>query len=257
MSEVTYTLGRFVWRELLTSDVEGAKGFYGELLGWSFKGVDIGEGGTYWLANVGETQVCGLMKKPDEVPMPSHWAGYVSVDDVDAAIARAIAEGGMSPMPAMDMPGVGRMGVILDPAGAVSWAFRSEKGDMPVKQPGLSEFCWESLAAADVEKSKAFYGKVYGWKASAFGPNMTTFGTGEGMENQVADVMAAPPGVPSHWVSNVVVAKLADSRARVEKLGGKVLMGEIAVPGIGLIAIVQDPQGATIALFEPSPAMGA
>lgn len=257
MSEVTYTPGRFVWRELLTTDVEGAKGFYGELLGWSFKGMDMGGGATYWLASVGDKQVGGMMKKPDEVPMPSHWAGYVSVGDVDAAIASAIAAGGMSPMPAMDMPGVGRMGVILDPAGAVSWAFKSEKGDMPVGRPGLGEFCWESLAAGDVEQAKAFYGKVYGWKASAFGPEMTTFGTGEGMENQVADVMAAPPGVPPHWVSNVVVANLADSRGRVEKLGGTVLMGEIAVPGIGLIAIVQDPQGATIALFEPSAEMGS
>lgn len=258
MSENKYNIGRFVWRELLTTDVEAAKGFYGELLGWSFKAaMDMGPMGTYWIASVGETGVCGMMTKPADVPAPSHWSGYVSVEDVDAAIARAVAAGGQNPMPAMSMPGVGRMGVILDPMGAVSWAFRGETGDMPIKRPEVGDFCWESLASSDVEKAKAFYGEVYGWKATAFGPNMTTFGVAEGMEGQVADVMAAPPGVPSHWVSNVVVAKLADSRARAEKLGGTVMVPEIAVPGIGLIAIVQDPTGAVLALFEPAPMMGA
>lgn len=251
MSENKYTFGRFVWRELLTDNVEGAKGFYGELFGWSFKGVDMGPMGTYWLCSAGETQVGGLMQKPANLPAPSHWAGYVSVDDVDAAVARAKEAGGQNPMPPMELPDVGRMGVILDPAGAVSWAFKSARGDLPVKRPGLGEFCWESLASTDVKTAVAFYQKVYGWKSSEF-QGMTVFGTGEGMENQVADVNAAPPGVPSHWVSNVVVADLAESRGRVAKLGGKVLMDEIVVPNIGKIAIVQDPQGATLALFQPS-----
>lgn len=251
MSENQYTFGRFVWRELLTDNVEGAKGFYGELLGWTFKGSDMGPMGTYWLCHAGEAQVAGIMQKPANLPAPPHWAGYVSVDDVDAALARAKEAGGQVPMPPMEVPDVGRMGVLLDPAGAVSWAFKSARGDLPIKRPAPGEFCWESLAATDIKAAVAFYQKVYPWKASEF-QGMTVFGTGEGMENQVADVNAAPPGVPSHWLSNVVVADLSESRGRVAKLGGKVLMEEIVVPNIGKIAVVQDPQGATLALFQPA-----
>lgn len=251
MSENTYTHGRFVWRELLTTDVEGAKGFYGELFGWSFKGMDMPDGTTYWIAQVGDKGVGGLMKKPDEVQAPSYWSAYVSVDDVDAAVERAKTRGGMSPMPVMEIPGVGRMGLVIDPAGAVSWAFKSAQGDMPMtERPKLGEFCWESLAAKDAEQAKAFYQDVYGWKASEFN-GMTVFGVGEGMESQVADMMPAPPGAPSFWSSHVVVGKVAEARARAKQLGGTVVVEEIAVPTIGLISIVQDPQGATICLFEP------
>lgn len=251
MSEKIYTHGRFVWRELLTTDVDGAKGFYGELLGWRYAKMDMPDGSVYWIVQAGDARVGGLMKKPEEVQAPSYWSAYVSVDDVDAAVARAKARGGQSPMPTMDIPGVGRMAVILDPWGACSWAFKSEQGDIPMtERPKPGEFCWESLSATDLEQAKAFYQDVYGWKASEFN-GMTVFGVGEGMENQVADAMAAPPGAPAYWASHVVVPSVADARARAQRLGGKVLVEEIAVPNIGLISIVQDPQGATISLFQP------
>lgn len=251
MSEKIYTHGRFVWRELMTTDVDGAKGFYGELLGWRYKGMDMPHGEVYWIATAGETHVAGLMLKPAEVQAPSYWSAYVSVDDVDAAVTRAKAKGGQSPMPTMEIPGVGRMAVILDPSGACSWAFKSANGDSPrTDRPKPGEFCWESLAATDVEQAKAFYQEVYGWRASDFN-GMTVLGVGEGMENQVADVMPAPAGAPAYWASHVVVEDLAQARTRAQRLGGSVLVEEIAVPGIGLIAIVQDPQGAGISLFQP------
>jgi hypothetical protein len=250
MGDKNYTHGRFVWRELMTTNVDDARSFYGELFAWTFKGSELPHGGTYWLTYVGTKQIAGMMQKPKDVDAPPHWSGYVSVPDVDAATARAKAEGGQSPM-SMDLDDVGRMGLIIDPGGAVSWAFKSVHGDTPMTgRPEVGEFCWESLASTDLAKAKSFYQAVYGWKPSDFN-GMTVFGVGEGMENQVADLMPAPPGAPSFWGSHVVVAKVADARARVTKLGGKIVMEEIAVPNIGLISVVQDRQGATISLFEP------
>ncbi|MCX4241194.1 VOC family protein [Paraliomyxa miuraensis] len=251
MSEKIYTHGRFVWRELLTTDDEGAKGFYGELFGWSFKGMDMPHGTTYWIAHVGDAHICGMMKKPDEAEVPSHWSAYVSVDDVDAAVARAKAKGGSSPMPIMDLDGVGRMGLVIDASGAITWAFKSVHGDTPMTEPPKpGRFCWESLAAKDLEQAKAFYTEVYGWKTSEFN-GMTVFGVGEGMENQVADLMLAQEGMPAYWGSHVVVESAADARAKAKRLGGTILAEEIAVPGVGLISVVQDPQGAVISLFQP------
>ena len=45
--------GSFVWNELATSDVEGAKSFFGELLGWSFRDVDMGQGTYTIVQNAG------------------------------------------------------------------------------------------------------------------------------------------------------------------------------------------------------------
>ena len=50
----------------------------------------------------------------------------------------------------------------------------------------------------------------------------------------------------------MLVARLAASRERVKTLGGRVLEPEIPVPSFGRIALVSDPFGVELGLFEPS-----
>ena len=113
------THGAFSWNELTTSDPAAAADFYGKLFGWTSK--DMGEAmGSYRVASVGDTQVCGIMSPPPgSPPMPPHWGSYVTVDNVDQTVQRCVALGGKSLMEPMDIPGVGRMAVIQDPQGAV------------------------------------------------------------------------------------------------------------------------------------------
>jgi predicted enzyme related to lactoylglutathione lyase len=54
-------------------------------------------------------------------------------------------------------------------------------------------------------------------------------------------------------MSHVVVKNLAESRTRVESLGGKVIEKEIVVPTVGKMALISDPVGAMISLYEPEP----
>lgn len=44
-------------------------------------------------------------------------------------------------------------------------------------------------------------------------------------------------------------------RARAEKLGGRVLVPRIEVPEVGTIAVIADPTGAVLGLFEPAPSL--
>jgi len=116
--DVYKTHGAFSWSELMTGDPAAAAAFYGPLFGWRIETMDMG-GGPYHLLKVGETAVGGIMKTPAEAgPMPPAWGGYVTVDQVDATVAQATALGGKVIVPAMDIPGVGRMAVIADPQGA-------------------------------------------------------------------------------------------------------------------------------------------
>jgi predicted enzyme related to lactoylglutathione lyase len=80
--------------------------------------MDMGPGGTYHVINRGGVDRGGVTAHllPGTSP---HWLPYVAVDDVDATIARARQQGGKIPMPAEDIPGVGRLGVLQDPTGAV------------------------------------------------------------------------------------------------------------------------------------------
>jgi predicted enzyme related to lactoylglutathione lyase len=70
---------------------------------------------------VGETSVGGLMAIPPEAKaggMPPNWGCYVTVDDVDATARKAVELGGKVVHCPQDIPGVGRMAVIVDPQGA-------------------------------------------------------------------------------------------------------------------------------------------
>jgi predicted enzyme related to lactoylglutathione lyase len=117
--------GTFVWDELLTTDVEGAKRFYGEVFGWAAADMDMGGGGTYTMfKRAGDTDAAGLMRKPDEQPGPPAWLTYLGTDDVDATVAKAGDLGGTTFMAARDIPNVGRFAVLADPTGAVFALFK-------------------------------------------------------------------------------------------------------------------------------------
>jgi uncharacterized protein len=112
--------GGFYWNELMTHDVERAKAFYGRALDWSFEAKPM-DGFTYWLVKAGDQMAGGMieMNGPDFDGIPEHWMAYVAVDDVDARLRRAVAAGATALREPFDIPGVGRIAILRDAAGAV------------------------------------------------------------------------------------------------------------------------------------------
>lgn len=111
--------GEICWSELSTTDLEACKTFYTGLFGWSYKESDTTDMEYTEIQLDGEKQFGGMYKKPPEMSeVPSHWMSYVSVDDVDASLAKATELGGTIVVPATDIPGTGRFGMITDPTGA-------------------------------------------------------------------------------------------------------------------------------------------
>lgn len=111
--------GSICWTELGSKDVEAAKKFYTELLGWKLT-ESKAAGMSYTEIVVGEQHVGGMYQITAECggDAPSHWMSYVAVDDVDEAARRVWELGGKVSVPPMDIPNVGRFCVINDPAGA-------------------------------------------------------------------------------------------------------------------------------------------
>lgn len=115
--------GAFFWNELMTRDIERAKGFYGATLGWTFEGMPM-EDGMYWVAKMDGEPVGGLfpMQGPQFQGLPEHWFAYIAVDDVDARLGRVQAAGGAVMRPPFDVPGVGRIAIVRDATGAgIGW----------------------------------------------------------------------------------------------------------------------------------------
>lgn len=105
----------FIWNELVTTDVAGAKKFYTGLFGW--KVVPFGKGMDYMLFKQGKDGVGGMMKCPHP-SMPAHWLPYVMVADVDKTLAKAKKLRSKICAGPFDVPTVGRIAVIADPQGA-------------------------------------------------------------------------------------------------------------------------------------------
>lgn len=112
--------GIFYWNELMSRDVERSKSFYTETLGWVFSEMPMDDGGTYWVANIGDKAVGGMFEMNDArfEGVPEHWTPYVAVDDVDKRAALAVANGAEILRPAFDVPGVGRIVLLKDNGGA-------------------------------------------------------------------------------------------------------------------------------------------
>jgi predicted enzyme related to lactoylglutathione lyase len=111
--------GTFCWNELMTRDPEAAGKFYSELIGWNPTKSEM-PGMDYTMMKNNGSDAGGMMKMPAEVPaeVPSHWMAYITVDDVDAAMAKVAGLGGTVLVPAQDIPHVGRFCMVQDPTGA-------------------------------------------------------------------------------------------------------------------------------------------
>lgn len=244
-----YRSGQFVWRELMTTDAVASVRFYAEVFGWKTDTMKMPDGTDYTVVKAGETGVGGIMKLP--MPgVPAYWGSSVSVEDIDAVAQKVTAAGGKVIVPPMDAGGMGRYAGFQDPQGAVINVWRGNDGDMPApERPGVGMFCWEQLNTTAPDAAVEFYAKVFGWTNKPFsgGGDMKVLDAGP---VDVASVMTAPPGVPAHWLTYVVVDKLTAAYARVRQQGGKVMVERIDVPSVGAIGVIQDNVGAVIGVFE-------
>ena len=260
MSE-SIRLGRFVWYELLTTDPDAVQAFYTSLIGWTTQPFDGGPTPYTMWVNKG-TPLGGLMQLPDEAQQqgaPPHWLPYVSTPDVDKTLEDARTKGGKVLMGPMDIPTVGRVGVLADPQGGVLAAF-TPAGEAPGNPgaQGVGEFTWHELATTDLDAAFDFYSTLFGWVKTDVmdmgeaGPyQMYGLSTDEpplgGMFNKPKEMPA--PG----WVLYISVDSVDAKVEQIKTLGGQVISGPMDVPGGDRIVQCIDPRGATIALHSKKP----
>jgi hypothetical protein len=251
---LTRTLGRFVWRELFTRDVEAAKRFYGGMFGWNFEDAPMGPAMTYTLIKQGDRQIAGIMNienmPGDSSHVPAHWASYISVADVDQTVQKAIANGGRVISGCHDIPGIGRFAVLQDVTGAVFSLMHFLAGDPEDTPPGLHDFCWENLSTTDTTKSKLFYQHVIGWGTNPMGEATTVFTRIRNGEPLGLASMGQSPEGHSAWTPFVGVERIVEATAKAAELGGKVLVERTEIPTVGAFGVIEDPTGSVIFLFE-------
>ena len=248
--------GRFVWYELMTTNVDAAKAFYADVVGWGAQRISM-PGSTYSLLTAGDFPVAGLMSMPEEAARRSataHWIGYVEVDNVDDAVERTRQFGGMVYVPPTNVPNISRFAIVADPQMAT---FAMVKGLKPRQEPpaGLGapgRVGWHELLAADWEKAFAFYSALFGWRKSD--GHVGLLGAYQGFAagaTTIGGMFTKPPTLPHpFWLYYFNVADVEAAANRVEARGGQILYGPLEAPGGAGIAHCFDPQAAIFALLE-------
>lgn len=134
---------------------------------------------------------------------------------------------------------------------------------MPIveKNP-LGSFCWIELATSDQKAAKAFYGTLFGWSANdapmAPGDVYTIFQL-EGRDCAAAYTLRKEQRaqrVPAHWMLYVAVASADAAANKAAQLGGKVLVPPFDVASFGKMAVLQDPTGPILSIWEPKGGQG-
>jgi predicted enzyme related to lactoylglutathione lyase len=256
--------GQFVWYDLMTTDVEGAKKFYQPLAGWSTKPFPHAQpDNPYTMWTHGGSTIGGVAKLSSEQRShgaPPMWMPSVEVNNVDATTRHAESLGAKVIMPAMDIPDTGRYAVLQDPQGAAIAIFSPKGGSTGTEfdgTPRVGRVSWHELMATEYRSAADFYRQVFGWEKVSemdMGPGGMYYMYG--LKGKMYGGMYTRPmemaGVPPFWLVYIFVRDLKKSMNDATRMGAKVENGPMDIPG-GSIVVLSDPQGAAIALHSDKP----
>ncbi len=250
----------FIWYELMTTDVDAAKAFYGAVVGWQTH--DSGMPGMrYELFGMNGKDVGGMMTMPAAAEHKAMWMAHIYTPDVDAAAAAVTDRGGSILRPPTDIPSVGRFAVVRDPQSAVYLLFQPSGNGMwqPLDAQAVGNIGWHELVTTDWQQAWDFYSGLYGWTKhmSVDMDPMGTYQTFMLTETQGGGMMNRPPamqaaGAPPHWTYYITVDSIQAAKQRVLDSGGTVMHGPTEVPGGSWILQGVDPQCARFALTAKS-----
>jgi predicted enzyme related to lactoylglutathione lyase len=245
--------GRFVWYELITTDVADANAFYTDVIGWGAQDASTPDL-AYTLFTSEGGPVGGLMHLPEDARQMGatpRWIGYVSVNDLDRVVDRFKRFDGAVYVPPTNS-NIGRISIVADPQAATLGLVEGLKLDP--HQPG--EFGkpgragWHELLATDWEKAFAFYGERFGWQKAGADIGLTDmyqlFSSGG---QTIGGMFTKRPEDPiPFWLYYFNIGDIDAATERVKTGGGEVFKGPLELPGGGWIARCRDPQGAAFAL---------
>jgi predicted enzyme related to lactoylglutathione lyase len=252
--DTPWPAGTPCWVDLMTTDLEAAKGFYPPLFGWQLT-VGPPETGGYAVADIGGRAVAGLGAMQEGMQHPPVWTTYLATEDAAATAEQITAAGGQVVMGPMDVMDIGVMAVAQDPTGATFglWQAKSRTGIELANETG--SLTWNELMTRDYAAAKDFYASVFGYTYTDMSADGFQYSTTELDGNTVGGIGAlpaeVPAQVPAHWRVYFAVDDADATVAAVTQAGGSVLRPAADMP-YGRHADVADPQGAAFSVIKPA-----
>ncbi|MFJ2862004.1 VOC family protein [Kitasatospora sp. NPDC087314] len=243
------------WVSLTARDLEGAKAFYGPLLGWEFEpGSD--RFGPYVHAVTGGEAVAGLGTAGDDWAMPVAWTSYFGTESADAAADAVRERGGTLAVGPLTFD-ADRVAFAADPAGAVFGIWEGPLGRARrLDLPGAP--VWIELRTPDPFAAALFYGQVFRWDGrdpERFDvrwehDRVVLRAEGHSVAALAREQAGGAAGLSPHWEVSFAVPDADRALARAVELGGSVLGPAFDSP-YGRVARLRDREGGRFAVISP------
>lgn len=244
--DTAWPAGTPCWVDYGAADVEAAKTFYSQVLGWTYSGGEPEYGG-YLTCEADGLAAAGMGPQQDPND-PPRWTTYFAVTDAAASATSVTAAGGTVIEPPMEIGPMGTMVIAADPEGNPFglWQSGVHTGARIYNEPG--SLVWNEAAAEDVEAAKAFYGAVFGFDYNDV-DELSGYSTFSAGEQLLGGLGGHQPGLPKGWGTCFAVGSTDAAVAAVERGGGKVILAPQDT-SFGRYALVADPWGATFSVMQ-------
>ena len=253
---VVHRPGKFAWAELVTTDPDAVVNFYTKTFGWTARKADHGPEGYTLLFNAGRPVGGVAYRKADpgsKAPGGARWVGFISVTDINQAVAAVTAASGHTLVAPHQVAGRGWQAVVTDAEGSVFGLIVTDAGDAAKAKVADNDWAWVQLLANRPADAAAFYEKALGYIVTDDARTTRTDDfllTHDGVT--YAGLTPLPEGRSARggWLGYVKVAEVQATVDAAKALGAHVLFAPQTVPGAMQVAIITDPLGGAIGLVS-------
>lgn len=247
---MAYNSNQFCWHGVISTRPEEAARFYSKVLDWQIATIPMGDENATFFQAAGVSRA-HIMAPPME-GVPSHWDNYLRVDDVDAATAAAVANGGSVVVRGMDIP-PGRFSVVASPSGAAFSLFHEADPASSEHAPdGVGSIHWVELHSTNLAPDIAWLKATFGFEIDTMQmPNGDYFVLKSDGEMCGGATKQENPGAPSMWLTWVSVADVDGTVSTASEAGGQVFVPPFDVPGVGRMSVLADPTGGVFGVITP------
>jgi len=252
--------GKVIWHDLITANPEASQAFYESLFGWEFERIAVPTGmfseASYYVISRGGKVIGGMVDQNDLKTKANlaQWVVVLATDNIERSIITVKAQGGTVFGDVFDLKARGRMAVAKDDQGALFALLQTPESD-PADRASVAagDFLWNELWTNDVNTAAGFY-RTFMPYSEAGHPEADAHGyrvlTAHGKPR--AGILKMPvEKLDPTWVSYLRVADeqaLESILAKVEDLGGTILLPAQDRLAGGKAALIAGPSGAGIAI---------
>ncbi len=245
-----HLMGKVIWHDLVTPNLDAAKRFYSGLFGWTFR--DLGS--DYCVAYSQGEAVGGIFQRP--LPPGAHrqplWLSFIAVNDVGNAARIAEQNGAKVLAGPKSHPNRGEQAVLSDPEGVMFGVLASSSGDPPDYLANPGAWIWSAVLVRDPDREASFYQKVFDYEVfdiSEGEPLQVVLSSQDYARATIRPRANEARGRP-RWLGFVRVEDAVSAASKAQSLGARVLVEPRTDRHGGRIAVIADPTGAPLGLME-------